>query len=426
MEEEKVRYRYHRAWPLLLFSLLCYFMTGTVSSIMNVSVGIMEAERGWNATLLTASLSIASLVNVVTGFVAGRMSSKGSAKRACWIWGILYCAGILLMGISSSAGLFVVAMVAANAASSAWGYNTVPVLITNWFPTKKGTVQGFTSMGILLGSFSTVLYTQTYRMLGSQWATVPFAVVAGITLLVMALGVKDCPEQAGLAPDTMERIMTQPEFDPSRLSRGETTSGDSDEGEKGKLPLRESARTFLRDPKFLAMTAILGIQLVFSGGIMVQVVPRLMEVAFSLDEAMAVLIVSSVCACVGSFVFGIIGDKYGVDCGVKLSFTVGLLAALMNLTGQRAVVFASLILIGIVVGCADNWPVNVCAELYGREGFSASFGVMQPVIQLVGAVGPAAFALVANATGSYDASYVMAAVMMGAGLVAYSALMRRR
>ena len=85
MEEEKVRYRYHRAWPLLLFSLLCYFMTGTVSSIMNVSVGIMEAERGWNATLLTASLSIASLVNVVTGFVAGRMSSKGSAKRACWI-----------------------------------------------------------------------------------------------------------------------------------------------------------------------------------------------------------------------------------------------------------------------------------------------------------------------------------------------------
>ena len=89
MEEGKARYRYHRAWPLLLFSLLCYFMTGTVSSIMNVSVGIMEAERGWNATLLTASMSIASLVNVVTGFVAGRMSSKGSAKRACLVWGVL-------------------------------------------------------------------------------------------------------------------------------------------------------------------------------------------------------------------------------------------------------------------------------------------------------------------------------------------------
>lgn len=46
MEEGKARYRYHRAWPLLLFSLLCYFMTGTVSSIMNVSVGTWEAERG--------------------------------------------------------------------------------------------------------------------------------------------------------------------------------------------------------------------------------------------------------------------------------------------------------------------------------------------------------------------------------------------
>ena len=236
MEEGKARDRYHRAWPLLLFSLLCYFMTGTVSSIMNVSVGIMEAERGWNATLLTASMSIASLVNVVTGFVAGRMSSRGSARRACLVWGVLYCVGILLMGVSSSAGLFVVAMVAANAASSAWGYNTVPVLITNWFPTKKGSVQGFTSMGILLGSFSTVLYTQTYRMLGSQWATVPFAVIAGVTLLVMALGVTDCPEQSGLAPDTMDRVAVQPEFDPSRAKPG-TASG-SGKGEKGKLPLK--------------------------------------------------------------------------------------------------------------------------------------------------------------------------------------------
>lgn len=424
MEEGKARYHYHRAWPLLLFSLLCYFMTGTVSSIMNVSVGLMEAERGWNAALLTASLSIASLVNVVTGFIAGRMSSKGSAKRACWIWGVLYAVGILLMGLSSSAGLFVVAMVAANAASSAWGYNTVPVLITNWFPTKKGSVQGFTSMGILLGSFSTVLYTQTYRVLGSQWATVPFAIIAGITLLIMALGVKDCPEQAGLEPDTMNRIAPQPQFDPTRVVSGASAEG-SDGPEADKLPSRETMRSFLRDPKFLAITLVLGIQLVFAGGIMVQVVPRLMEVGFSLDEATFVLIISSACACVGSFVFGIIGDKYGVNRGVELSFAVGLIAALMNLTGQHMVVFASLILIGIVVGCADNWPVNVCAELYGRERFSTSFGVMQPIIQLVGAIGPAAFALVANATGSYDASYMLAAIMMGAGLVLYKILMRK-
>ncbi len=423
MEEGKAKCRYYRAWPLLLFSLLCYFMTGTVSSIMNVSVGILEAERGWSATLLTASLSIASLVNVATGFIAGRMSSKGSAKRACWIWGILYCIGILLMGFSTNVGLFVVAMVAANAASSAWGYNTVPVLITNWFPTKKGTVQGFTSMGILLGSFSTVMYTQTYRLFGSEWATVPFAMVAGLTLLVMAFGVRDCPEQAGLAPDTMERIERREDFDPTRTEAHVSASGA--EAGQTEPPARETARRFIRDPKFLAMTAVLGIQLVFSGGIMVQVVPRLMEVGFSLDEATAALIVSSVCACVGSFLFGVIGDRYGVNKGVKLSFAVGVVAALMNLTGVRPVVYASLVLIGIVVGCADNWPVNVCAELYGREGFSESFGVMQPAIQLIGAIGPAAFALAANATGSYDASYVMAAVMMALGLVAFSKLAKR-
>lgn len=413
---------YLRAWPLLTFSLLCYFMTGTVSSILNVSTGILEAERGWSATLLAAAMSIASLVNVVTGFVAGRMSSKGSAKKACWFWGILYCAGVLLMGASQSVGVFVVAMVAANAASSAWGYNTVPVLITNWFPTKKGSVQGFVSMGILLGSFSTILYTATYRLLGSELATIPFVIISGVALLIMAFGVTDCPEQMGLEPDTMERIEPVPDFDPTKaaVAAGET-------GEDGPVSgaNKVQMRRYLRNPRFMAMCVILGLQLVFSGGIMVQAVPRLMEVGFSVDESSLILIACSLCACVGSFLFGVVGDKWGDDIGVKLSFACGAVAAAMNLSSSQPVVLLSFVLIGIVVGCADNWPVNVCAEYFGREGFSASFGLMFPVIQLVGAAGPAAFALVANVTGSYDASYVGAAVMMTVGFVAYAALSRR-
>ena len=421
---EAQRAHYLRAWPLLAFSLLCYFMTGTVSSIMNVSVGILEAERGWSATLLTASMSIASLVNVVTGFVAGRLSTKGSARRACWIWGGLYCFGVLLMGPSSNAGLFVVAMVAANAASSAWGYNTVPVLITNWFPTKKGSVQGFVSMGILLGSLSTVLYTQTYRLFGSQWATVPFVMVAGVALLLMAVGVADCPEQVGLAPDTMDRIARHTDFDPTKRDAASSSVTGNEVGGQ-HVPAAATMRYYLRMKGFLPMCLVLGLQLVFSGGIMVQVVPRLTEVGFTLDEATGALIIASLCACVGSFVFGVIGDKFGSDAGVKLSFACGALAAVMNLSESRFVVLASLVLIGIVVGCADNWPVSVCAEYFGREGFSASFGVMFPIIQLIGAAGPAAFALIANITGNYDVAFAMAAVMMAVGFVLYVALSKR-
>lgn len=412
--QNKKRYHYPRAWSLLAYSFICYFLTGTVSSIVNVATTFLSADRGWDAGLIAASMSIASLVNVVTGFIAGRATTGHSAKRLCFVWGAFYIAGIVCMGPAPTLGVFIVSLVVANAASSAWGYNTVPVIITNWFPTKKGSVQGFVSMGILLGSFSTFLFSWAYQNFGMVFSTVPFALIAAVALVLLAFGVSDAPEQRGLAPDTMERIPVKADFDPTRQSEV-----DSDD-----MLARSATRTYLHDPRFLAMGAVLGLQLVYAGGVMVQVVPRLMEQGFTLDEAMLALVISSVCAAVGSFAFGVVGDRFGVNSGVRISFIVGAIAMLVNLTGVRPLVYLSLILIGMVVGCADNWPVGVCAELYGREGFSASFGVMLPLVQLIGAVGPALIALIASVSGSYDASYAFCAVMMLAGLVVYELIVR--
>ena len=56
--------------------------------------------------------------------------------------------------------------------------------------------------------------------------------------------------------------------------------------------------------------------------------------------------------------------------------------------------------------------------------FSQVFGVMFPTIQLVGAIGPALVAQVAQAFGGYQAAYVLLAVLMVVGAVAFPPLMR--
>ncbi|RGU52543.1 MFS transporter [Olsenella sp. AF16-14LB] len=412
--QDKKRCHYLRAWPLLAYAFICYFLTGTVSSIVNVVQTLLNADRGWDAGLIAASMSIASLVNVITGVIAGRATIGHSAKRLCFIWGVLYIVGVVCMGPAPALGMFIISLVVANAASSAWGYNTVPVILTNWFPTKKGSVQGFVSMGILLGFFSTFLFTWAYNNFGMAFSTIPFAFIAAMALVLLACGVSDTPEQRGLAPDTMEHIPIRADFDPTQ--QGNDVVGSA-------VP-RNRARTYLRNPRFLAMGLVLGLQLMYAGGVMVQVVPRLMEQGFSLEEAMFALVISSVCAAAGSFVFGVIGDRFGVKSGVRISFAVGAVAMLINLTGVRPLIYLSLILVGMVVGCGDNWPVGVCAELYGREGFSASFGVMFPLVQLIGAIGPAAIAFIARVNGSYDASYAFCAVMMIVGLITYELIDR--
>lgn len=115
---------------------------------------------------------------------------------------------------------------------------------------------------------------------------------------------------------------------------------------------------------------------------------------------------------------GALGDKLGADNGVMLTYVAGIVAVALNVSGYKPLVYLSVALIGCVVGTADNWPVSVCAEQFGREQFAASFGVMFPVIQLVGAAGPAFFALIAGAS-NYTVAYIAGGVLMFVALVAY-------
>lgn len=408
--EEKAASKSHylRAWPLVVFSILCYFITSTVGSAMNIAAGILEGARGWDSVLVTSMISVASVGNVIMGFVAGRACAKHPAKALCLLWGVLYLIGLALMGISKSFAIFSVSMVLANAAASAWGYNTVPVILANWFPTKKGTVQGFVSMGIPLGAgFASMVYNYGYQRFGVDGAFAPFMVVAGIALVILVLLVSDTPEERGLTPDTLDRC--EPHM--PQIARPE-----------GNADNTALTKRLLHDPKFMALSVVLGIQLLYAGGLMVQLAPRLFELGYSMDEAINAMLVSALFACAGSFVAGLVGDRFGSRVGAILTFVVGIVAILLNLAATPACVFASLALIGVVTGGADNWPVNICAERFGREGFSGSFGLMLPVIQLVGAIGPSFFALISGATGSYFVSYVAGAAVMLIGLVAFLVL----
>lgn len=401
---------YLRAWPLLFYALLCYFLTGTVSGIMNVAPEVLHEAFGWDGTVLISSMSVAALLNVAAGFVAGRVSAHRSPRPLCFLWGAIYMIGLLVMGAAPVMSVFIVAMVLVSAASSAWGYNTVPILITNWFPEKKGRVQGFVSTGLLLGSVNPMIYHWACEHWGVHLATVPFVLLGGAALVFLAFGISDRPEERGLEPDTMERLGEGRTPSVTSRSRGKSEEPGVSQG--------EMARLLLRNPRFLLCSLVMGVQLIFAGGLMVQMVPRLLDLGFAMDEALLVMLAASLFGCLGSVVFGILGDRLGADTGVVLTYAAGIAAVLLNMSGSRPLVYVSVALIGCVVGTADNWPVSVCAEQFGRERFAASFGVMFPVIQLVGAAGPAFFALIAGAS-SYTVSYAAGGVLMAVALVVY-------
>ena len=196
------------------------------------------------------------------------------------------------------------------------------------------------------------------------------------------------------------------------------------EAEEEKGINKESIWTtqkLLSTPQVWIHGLTLGVQLLFASGLMVQLFPRLLEIGFDPGMAGMMMLASGLLALPGSYLCGVIDSKIGARKAAYTSYVFGILAMLLNLTGNTVCVWISLVCIGMVVGGAANWPASLCIEEFG-DSFANGYGIIQPMIQVVGAVGPAFFAAFYGMTGSYKIPYICGAVLMFIGLIGFATL----
>ena len=392
-------------WALIFYALVCFFSSSAVASSMNIAAGILEKNHGWNAALLTSMISLCSVANIVAGFVFGRLVVKRSAKKLSIVALVAYIVSLLLLGSAKNLIVFGIFMILAGGLSNGIGYQIAPVMISRWFPRRKGVVMGIVTIGIpLCNGFATMIYSAGYRIggeFGGFAIYIPFALVS---LLVLLFFLSDNPRDRGYLPDN---------------GAGVEEAEEKPAAEKGKSIW--TTRKLLATPQVWIHGITLGIQLLFAGGLMVQLYPRLVEIGFDDGTAQLMMMASGLLAVPCSYLCGLMDAKIGARKAACSSYICGILAMILNLTGNTVCVWLSLVCIGMVVGGAANWPASLCIEEFG-DSFAEGYGIIQPMIQVVGAVGPVFFASIFSISGSYRASYICGAVLMAVGLVAYLVL----
>ncbi len=396
-----------KGWVLIIYAFLCYLITTSIGSAMNIASGILESENGWNAAILTSLISLGSIGNVISGFVFGRLSVKYSSKKLSALCGILYIAAISVMGFATNLWLFGIFLVLANGISVAWGYQLSPVIIANWFPRRKGVILGIVTMGIPVGAgLASVFYNIGYQALGVRGGFIPFIVISILALITLTF-LSDRPQDRGFYPDN----------DPSN----NTPLSDKAERKDSSNSIWTTSK-LLKTPQVWFYAITLGTHLIFASGLMVQIIPRLLELEYTFDTAIKMMLLCAALSCLGSYLCGLMDGKIGARKSASLTYVFGIIAIVLNLTGTNFGVIASFVFIGAVVGGAANWPASISVELWGADDFARGYGILQPMIQLIGAIGPAFFALLAMATGGYFYSYASGAVLMLVGLILFNLL----
>lgn len=399
--ETKVKKGYGKGWALILYAFLAYFTATAVGSAMNAASGTLSELRGWNAALLTSFISLGSIANVVAGFIFGKLSTKASAKKLSVFCSIVWIAVVLGMGVTTNLWAFAFCLIIANGISNALGYQLAPVMIAKWFPKRKGIIMGIVTMGIpLCSGVATMMYQAGYAAMGSLGGFLPFIAVLVVALIVLLLFLADDPSEKGFTPD----------------------NGVSVDVEEEKGINKESIWTtkkLLATPQVWIHGITLGVQLLFASGLMVQLFPRLLEIGFDPGTAGMMMLASGLLALPGSYLCGVLDSKIGARKAAYTSYIFGILAMVLNLTGNTVCVWSSLVCIGMVVGGAANWPASLCIEEFG-DSFANGYGIIQPMIQLVGAIGPAFFAAFYGMTGSYRIPYICGGVLMLVGLLGFA------
>lgn len=382
---------------LCVFSLFCVICGGKLHECCIRHTGGTEGVECHHAD---QSYIPGSSGDIAAGLVFGRLAVRYSAKKLSIICCVGWMAVMVGLGLTDNLWIFSACLVLGTGIANALGYQLSPVMISRWFPKRKGIVMGIVTMGIpLCSGMATMIYQTGYHAMGSVGGFLPFIMIAAVALVLLVAFISDRPEDKGFIPDNGVQVSIKEEQQIKKDSIWTTSK-------------------LLRTPQVWIHGITLGTQLLFASGLMVQLFPRLLEIGYSPQTAGMMMMASGLLALPGSYLCGVIDSKIGARKAACTSYVFGIIAMAANLSGINIGVWASLVCIGMVVGGAANWPASLCIEEFG-DSFANGYGIIQPIIQLVGAVGPAFFALIAGATGSYRIPYMCGAVLMAAGLICF-------
>jgi MFS family permease len=278
-------------------------------------------------------------------------------------------------------------------------------VVSRWFPTKKGVVMGWATLG--LGASTTLMLPFFNWLLGSIGIVKAYwvmALIAAIVCIYNYIVVRDVPEELGIAPDN------NPNIDTAALTS---------EAEQIHEYMKSSPWTIkkLLKTKELWLTAyMLGCGMLVATGIFSQFVPRM--ASYGVDANLAVLMLSLVCifGVPFSYMWGVLDAKFGPKNLTTIMlcwYLVGVIVLIVsggNIVGSAI----GLCIFESALGGINNMLTSYTTTVWGRYDFQNANRLMYPIYNAVRA---SAFIIMAMSTalfgGNYNITYgIMAGLLV--------------
>ena len=366
-----------RGWMLMVFEVTAFVLFTVFTNFpMN-----MLADFYGGAQKLSTLYTVATLVGIVIQLIlSGFVGKMKSVKPMVIIFGLIALLSALGVMLVPAGGFWLVCYFAVTVFSTIYATFGIGIIIGQWFPTRKGVFMGIATFAFpvcngLMGPFANTVFATmaTLHRPNVAGAFLPYIIIAVIGWLLGLIFIKDYPEQVGCYRDN-DKSFTKEKADAMLAA----------EIENKKTTVWKTGAV-LKSAQFWLITVPMGALLMCSVGMMTQTQTIIGSYGLPFETIMALVMV---CALIGSYILGLIDGKWGTKTAVLISVIIMLLAGVLGGIGNTTAAVISIILLAIFMGSASNFTVSAAAQYWRREDFSSVFAVVNPVANIIQALGP--------------------------------------
>lgn len=403
-----------KGWGILILTFLCIFLDSSlINDSLNVVIDVFAGQHQWNSNMLYGFSTVTAWIAVAGAALWGLLSSKISIR---WSWAVsLLITGVacLFWGRASSPAVYFICLAVSAVGGMGFCYICSLNVISNWFPQKKGMAMGWVTIGFpLSAAVTSQLVGNLVAKGGLPQVYTVYAIASFVLCVLVAIFVRDYPEQAGAYPDNNHK------FD------NEAAKKELAEGLEYMKNSPWTVKKLFSTGKVWLIAIALGVMELLSLGIMTNFVPRMMQAGYVQNGGPAPIIfmmlgIAGILACVGSVGCGILDAKLGPKKAIQITMVVAIIAIVLNLIPTTPTKFASLPFLAIMLGGAANYLVSLTNTIWGRYDFPMAYKVLKPMVAAIGALGVSIVGILGR-TFSYGVSYAVLAVLTVIALILIS------
>lgn len=353
----------------------------------------MVAEWGWTNTEASLPYTVCIAVLAFFTIFGGRLQDKYGPRIIALIGGLLFGAGLVGSAYAQSPTMMVLTFGVISGLGMGFGYAAATPCAIKWFdPRKKGLISGIVVSGIGLSAvYIAPLTNALLKSSGIQHTFMILGIISLIAMTVFSLILRNPP--AGYVP--------------AASANKPATKHAADFRWQDMIKTRPFILLWLT----YLMSATAGLMLIGH-------IASIAMVQANWQAGFILVVVLAVFNATGRISGGFMSDKVGRTNAMLIAF--GLQAINMFAFGfytSIPLLILGTAIAGLAYGSIFSLFPATTADFFGIKNLGVNYGIIFTGWGVAGIIGPIIGGQVADITGSYNGSYIVAGVMLVIGVL---------